>query len=47
VGLLTAYTIFYATYVTRIRMEMLCLIHVCLCFRNDNSYDNMRHSSIV
>jgi hypothetical protein len=45
--LLIANPIFYMTYISRIHMEMLCLLQVCLCFRNEYSYDNMRHSSIL
>jgi len=47
VGLLIANPVFYATYINRIHMEILCLLHVCLCFRNDYSYDNTRNSSIL
>ena len=39
--------IFYTTYISRIHMEILCLLHVCLCSINNYSYDNMRHSGIL
>jgi hypothetical protein len=47
VELFIANPIFYVTDVSRIHMEILCLLHVCLCFRSDCSYDNMRHSDIL
>jgi hypothetical protein len=47
VGLLITNPILYTTDISRILMEILCLLQVCLCFRKDYSHDNMRHSSML